>query len=225
MVLKQKALVEKKLSILKVALEKNPKSIKLAVKRLALSREILDTHTLDRQWQELIFLFPRNFDLWHHYLSFMGTHFTNFTVGKITKAHHTCMERLKAVQFQSFTSFDDKPEGLEDHMMRVFVGYVHFLERSGFREKAIALFQAMVEMNLYSPEFPGYYSLDDRLAMFGQFWESGVPRFGETGAKGWKAYTTSERNDQVQSEAGTDSPEDEAIEKLGPLVSRNSPLA
>ena len=35
---KQKALVEKKLAILKTALDKNPKSIKLSVKRLHLSR-------------------------------------------------------------------------------------------------------------------------------------------------------------------------------------------
>ena len=140
-ILKQKALVEKKLSILKSAIEKNPKSIRLAVKRLELSRELLDATTLDRQWKELIFIFPRNFDLWHHYLNFVSSHFTNFTVSKIIKSYRACIQKLKQIQTQSFTSFDDKPDGLEDHMIRVLISLCNFLTRAGYREKSIALFQ------------------------------------------------------------------------------------
>ena len=140
-ILKQRALVEKKLSILKTAIEKNPKSIPLAIKRLDLSRELLDDATLDRQWKELIFIFPRNFELWHHYLNFVSSHFTNFRVSRILKAYRSCMQKLKQIQTQSFTSFGDKPVGLEDHMIRVLLSMCNFLARAGYREKSIALLQ------------------------------------------------------------------------------------
>ena len=56
--LRSKAIVEKKLSILKSGLDHNPKSVKLSIKRLELSKEIMDSKTLNRQWRELLFLFP-----------------------------------------------------------------------------------------------------------------------------------------------------------------------
>ena len=56
--LRSKAIVEKKLSIIKSALDHNPKSVKLSIKRLELSKEIMDSTTLNRQWKELLFLFP-----------------------------------------------------------------------------------------------------------------------------------------------------------------------
>ena len=59
--LRSKAIVEKKLSILKSGLDHNPKSVKLSIKRLELSKEIMDSKTLNRQWRELLFLFPGMF--------------------------------------------------------------------------------------------------------------------------------------------------------------------
>lgn len=74
----------------------------------------------------------------------------------------------------------------------------------------------MIELNFFSPDFPGYYSLDDRLAMFEPFWESGVPRFGEPGVVGWATVMKKMENvinqDSVeQSSTG----EDEIIKKMG----------
>ena len=59
--IRSKAIVEKKLSIIKSALDHNPKSVKLSIKRLDLSKEIMDSTTLNTQWRELLFLFPGNF--------------------------------------------------------------------------------------------------------------------------------------------------------------------
>ena len=42
-----------------------------------------------------------------------------------------------------------------------------------------------MELNLRAPNFPGYYSYQDKLAMFEPFWDSSVPRFGEPQAPGW----------------------------------------
>ena len=61
----------------------------------------------------------------------------------------------------------------------------HLWARSGHRERSVALFQALMELNLRAPNFPGYFSGQDKLQSFARFWESSVPRFGEINAPGW----------------------------------------
>ncbi|TRY74407.1 hypothetical protein TCAL_06336 [Tigriopus californicus] len=222
-ILKQKALIEKKLAILKAAIDKNPQSIDLAVKRLDLSKEILDTATLDRQWQELIFIFPRNLDLWQHYLRFVATHFASFSLAKTLKAFRTCLHKLKTLQGHSFTAIvaQERPPDLEAHMLEILSQLTHFLAKAGFREKAIGLFQAMIELNLFSPDFPGYYSLEDRLALFEPFWDSGVARFGESGVVGWrKVMENKDKMAKPESHAQSSEIEDQILKEAGNRVAR-----
>lgn len=222
-ILKQKALIEKKLAILKAAIDKNPQSIELAVKRLDLSKEILDTSTLDRQWQELIFIFPRNLDLWQHYLRFVCTHFASFSLTKSLKAFRTCFHKLKNLQGHSFTSTiaQERPPDLEAHMLEILSQLAHFLAKAGFREKAVGLFQAMIELNLFSPDFPGYYSLEDRLALFEPFWDSGVARFGEPGVVGWRKVMENKTNmANPESHAQSSEIEDQILHEAGNRVAQ-----
>ena len=74
-ILRAKALTERKLAICKSAIERNTRSVKLAVKRLELSRDLFDSKTLDLQWKELIFVYPENISLWKRYLLFVQTHY------------------------------------------------------------------------------------------------------------------------------------------------------
>lgn len=182
---RSKAIVEKKLSILKSALDQNPKSVILSVKRLNLSKEILDSSTLSRQWKELIFLFPTDVQVWDHYLTFLTSHFTTFTLTQITGAFKECFARLQAMVGQAFRN---DHEDLEDQMSHLLVRLWHLWARAGYREKSVALFQALVEINLNAPAFPGYFSSQDKLATFEPFWEASVPRFGEKRALGWSKF-------------------------------------
>lgn len=52
-------------------------------------------------------------------------------------------------------------------------------------ERAVATFQAMIEFNLFCPHKLLDLSLEDRIAVFESFWDSGVSRVGENGARGW----------------------------------------
>ena len=79
--------MERKLAICKSAIEKNTRSIELAVKRLELSRDLFDSKTLDQQWKELIFVYPENLDLWKRYLLFVQTHYIRFSVTDTIKAY------------------------------------------------------------------------------------------------------------------------------------------
>ena len=192
--LRNRAIIEKKLSILKTASEKNPRSILLAVERLKLSKEIYDNATLDRQWKELIFMFPGNVEVWKHYLCFAASHFTTFSVSKIARSYKNYFLKLKQMHGQGNQHFYEFSNSnfeqingtqIENEMVSLLIRLANLWSRAGYREKTIALFQALVELNLFSPQFPGSYSLEDRLATFEPFWESGAPRFAEDDAVGW----------------------------------------
>ena len=220
-VLRQKALVEKKLAILKAAIDKNPMSVELGVKRLEVSRELLEAKLLDRQWKELIFLFPRSFSVWKFYLRFVSSNFTTFTVARALREYRNYFAKLKHMH-----ALPDQPKGTEDEIIVATVNLCNFLARAGFREKGTAIWQASVELNLFAPDFPGYYSLDDKLATFEQFWESAVPRFGEQGALGF-ANVMRHRNevsgedDNEGVEVNNSAWEDDLIDRAGNLVRRN----
>ena len=92
------------------------------------------------------------------------------------------------------------------------------------RERSMALFQALVEFNLFSPKFPGYFGVDNKLKSFKSFWDSGVPRFGENGALGWCQYATADNEDNMNSfdeksnQEGEEEEEQNLIEKYGDKI-------
>ena len=116
-------------------------------------------------------------------MTFLTSYFTGFTLSKITNSYKDCFQRLQNLTGQAFR-IDDQVD-LEEQMTHVLIKLWHLWARSGHRERSVALFQALMELNVNAPEFPGYFSSQDKLATFERFWESSVPRFGEANAPGW----------------------------------------
>ena len=67
----------------------------------------------------------------------------------------------------------------------IFVQLCHILRQAGHTERAISLFQAAVELNLNYPPSLSTMKLKERLEFLEAFWDSGAPRVGEEGARGW----------------------------------------
>merc|ERR1719510_957141 len=114
---------------------------------------------------------------------------------------------------------------IENEIVNLILRLANLWTRAGYREKTIALFQALVELNLFSPKFPGAYSLEDRLATFEPFWESGFPRFGEVGALGWAKVAGNKTGNSGECNEIYSNPNNNAIEdKLiqGYLMEKNS---
>ena len=211
-VIRTKAIVERKLAILKSAMESNPRSVVLLVKRLNLQKEILeDSKTLNGHWEELISIFPEELNAWDEYLRFLTSYFTTFTVSKITGAFQKCFSKLKEMSYQAF---GHDPSMLENQMTNIIIRLAHLWAKSGYRERSMGLFQALLEFNLYSPKFPGYYSSEDKLERFEYFWNSSVPKFGEPGAQGWSKFLEMFKNHKIVEEEDDDE-EDEEISRCG----------
>lgn len=87
-------------------------------------------------------------------------------------------------------------------MLQVFYEACIFEKQAGYTERSIALFQALIEINLFCPV--SLLTWESQMRAFREFWESETPRFGEDNAQGWANWLT-----QLQSkEPTTDSKED-----------------
>ena len=74
----------------------------------------------------------------------------------------------------------------ESLLLHILKRLCRFLTETGYQEKAIACYQAMIEFTCYAPPFtPSDASFNKRLDFFEEFWESEAPRFGEKNALGW----------------------------------------
>eukprot|EP00069_Balaena_mysticetus_P007742 bmy_19392T0 len=155
--------LEKKLAILERAVESNPSSVDLKLAKLQLCTEFWEPSTLVKEWQKLIFLHPNNTALWQKYLLFCQSQFSTFSISKIQSLYGKCLSTLSAVKDGSILSHPELP-GTEEAMFgmsksiklifkkALFLQQCHFLRQAGHSEKAVSLFQAMVDFTFFKPD-------------------------------------------------------------------------
>ncbi|KAG9037742.1 hypothetical protein FS837_001394 [Tulasnella sp. UAMH 9824] len=66
------------------------------------------------------------------------------------------------------------------------------MAEAGYVERAVAIFQAQTELSLFTPPSLSNSSFASKLDVLEEFWDSEVPRIGETGARGWCDHSTSD---------------------------------
>ncbi|XP_032546145.1 nuclear exosome regulator NRDE2 isoform X3 [Chiroxiphia lanceolata] len=182
-----KLILEKKLAILERAIESNPSNVDLKLARLKLCTEFWEPPALIKEWQKLIFLHPNNPEMWKKYLLFCQSQFTTFSVSKINSLYGKCLTTLAAVQDGSMVSHPLLP-GTEEAMLAIFIQQCHFLRQAGHSEKAVSLFQALIDFTFFKPDSVKDLPTRGQVEFFEPFWDSGEPRVGEKGARGWKAW-------------------------------------
>ncbi|MEE6516426.1 hypothetical protein FKM82_025871, partial [Ascaphus truei] len=111
-------LLEKKVSILEKAIERNPGSMELKLARLRLCGEFWEAPSLLKEWQKLIFLHPNNPQLWLKYLLLCQSQFSTFSVSKVNSIYGKCLSTLAGVQDGSMLSHPPLP-GTESCMYAV----------------------------------------------------------------------------------------------------------
>ncbi|XP_014446884.1 protein NRDE2 homolog [Tupaia chinensis] len=182
-----KLILEKKLAILERAIESNQSSVDLKLAKLKLCTEFWEPSTLVKEWQKLIFLHPNNTALWQKYLLFCQSQFSTFSITKIHNLYGKCLSTLSAVKDGSILSHPALP-GTEEAMFALFLQQCHFLRQAGHSERAVSLFQAMVDFTFFKPDSVKDLPTKVQVEFFEPFWDSGEPRAGEKGARGWRAW-------------------------------------
>ncbi|XP_062974026.1 nuclear exosome regulator NRDE2 [Elgaria multicarinata webbii] len=182
-----KLVLEKKLAILERAIESNVNNVDLKLARLKLCMEFWEPSAVIKEWQKLVFLHPNNPALWQKYLLFCQSQFSTFVVSKVHSLYGKCLSTLSAVQDGSMVSHPALP-GTEEAMLAIFLQQCHFLRQAGHSEKALSLFQALIDFTFFKPDSVKDLPTRGQAEFFEPFWDSGEPRIGEKGAKGWKAW-------------------------------------
>ncbi|XP_040917321.1 nuclear exosome regulator NRDE2 [Toxotes jaculatrix] len=209
-----RAVLEKKLSIAERAVDTNPSCIALQLERLRICQELWEPSVLAKEWKKLVFLHPNSAPLLREYLLFMQSYFSNFTVSKVNSAYGKCLSTLSSVRDGSMVSHPALP-GIEEDMLDIFTQQCHFLRQSGHSEKAISLFQAMIDFTFYKPDSVRHLSTKQQVEFFEPFWDSGEARVGELGARGWKAWMLQqERGGWLQPNADDEEEEEEDEEEV-----------
>ncbi|KAJ8044687.1 Protein NRDE2-like [Holothuria leucospilota] len=180
----EKLLTERKLTILTSALEKNPGSLELRLEQVELCKNLWEHGKVDELWQKMLKDHSKSVDLWKHYLLYSQSAYSTFSVSKIASLYGECIQSL-----QEDLCKDDGNSNIIEELLEIFVQLCHFWHQAGHTEKAVAAFQAMIELNLFCPpNLEDSTSLSAQIAFLETLWDADVPKFGETGAQGWNKW-------------------------------------
>uniref|UniRef100_A0AAY4B1D1 Protein NRDE2 homolog n=1 Tax=Denticeps clupeoides TaxID=299321 RepID=A0AAY4B1D1_9TELE len=182
-----RAVLERKLAVVERAVDSNPGSVELKLERLRLCRELWEPAALLKEWKKLVFLHPNSAALWRSYLLFAQSHFSTFSVSKVNSVYGKCLSTLASCLDGTMVSHPPLPNTEED-MLDIFLQQCHFLRQAGHSEKALSLFQGLLDFTFYKPDSVKELPTRQQVEFFETFWDSGEPRVGEKGARGWKAW-------------------------------------
>ena len=187
---KHRALMERKVAIFEQAIENNPRSVELLVGHMTLLEELWEPGRVLQRWKDLVFHHPNKPRLWLGYIMFCQSQFLSFTTSTLTSLYCKSITTLISIVNGILKSHLPEPDTMAS-VLQLFSLYCNFLRQVGHTEKAVACYQALIEFNLCSPAQFNDVSSNERMQFFETFWDSGVPRFGEYGAQGWRNWMTS----------------------------------
>ncbi|KAG7328065.1 hypothetical protein KOW79_008009 [Hemibagrus wyckioides] len=216
----ERALWDRKLSVVERALQLNPSSVELKLHRLTLGRGLWDSSTQLKEWKKVVFVHPNSASLWMSYIQFTKSQFSSFSVPMVTSIYRKCLSTLSAVQDGQLISHPPLP-GTEHHLLDVFVRQCHFLRQTGHSEKAVCLFQALIEFTFFKPDSVRDLTTKQQVEFFETFYDSGEPRVGESGARGWRTWMKQqERGGWIQT---PDTEEDDEVDDEDEIKDKTQP--
>ncbi|RKP08540.1 NRDE-2, necessary for RNA interference-domain-containing protein [Thamnocephalis sphaerospora] len=176
----RRATIEVKMSVFEKALQHCPGDARLIAGYLECCEEILDTSHVLTKWEQIVAMYSSQTLLWLRYLDFRQRHFSSFNVTACVQVYSRCLGVLRE---RIFTSSDR--DSAEMEALQVFERGCRLLADAGYTERAIACYQAVLELAFFGPESSNRQQWDTNLERFEEYWEAMLPRVGEKGACGW----------------------------------------
>lgn len=152
---------EKKLSIAERALESNRRSVPLHLVKLKLLSAyypelVAKVSDVDAEWKRVCFLFPTVPELWFDYSRFTfrcASVLAFKATSRTRKVMTTAFKNLSGKVLEGdFVSHQVDASKLEKRLVDLAAMVSKFLRSIDQSEKATAIWQALVEFNLYTPE-------------------------------------------------------------------------
>ncbi|KAF7562629.1 hypothetical protein G7046_g1508 [Stylonectria norvegica] len=176
---------EIKLSLLETALSNvsTPKDReRVLVPMMMEGVKVWNSKTAARKWTEVLKDEDDNFALWKTHLDFVMSDISTFQYDEVKSM---LVDRLR----QTVSRFGTDSSTHVSEAICIFLRVTRFLHDSGYKELAVAAWQAFLELNFFRPANLDGQNSD--VAAFGDFWESEVPRIGDAESKGWRSFVES----------------------------------
>ncbi|KAM0241257.1 hypothetical protein ACHAPO_002062 [Fusarium lateritium] len=133
-----------------------------------------------KKWNDLREDEEKSFTLWKTHLDFDMSNISAFQFDTLKQMH---LDRLHLAISRSQSN--EESEGYMEAIY-VFLRLTRLIHDCGYKELAVAAWQAFMELNFFRPS-----QLDEQsaaLESLRDFWESEVPRIGEPEAQGWAKF-------------------------------------
>ncbi|EKG12592.1 protein of unknown function DUF1740 [Macrophomina phaseolina MS6] len=130
------------------------------------------------RWRQVLAENPGSTSLWIRYLDTLQTNLAEFHFEECRSKFLDCLKIVAE------TGTDDS----QKLSIYVFLRLTSLMRHAGYHEKAIALWQALLEFQVFRPAYEVNTPSATMLNDFEEFWESECPRLGEPGAKGWRTF-------------------------------------
>lgn len=159
---------------------------RLLLGMMKVGSQIWDLNTQSQRWEQIS---QDNLDsvyLWKQYLDFRQSTFATFRYEEVRAIF---VKRIKLLneKINNEKSSEEEVCILYGHLLYTILRATLFMREAGYSEIAVAIWQALLELNFFAP--PQQISGDLRLEGFREFWESEVPRIGEAGSSGWRNFS------------------------------------
>ncbi|TWU75784.1 hypothetical protein ED733_003565 [Metarhizium rileyi] len=169
------AMLEKALSNAVVPEDRNSVLVRLMREGM----KIWPSKVAARRWSEVDKEEENNFELWRAHI--------DFAMSNIATFHYDDVKKMLLKRLRTVTSRSDAQEEHWHEAIYIFLRTTRFMYDSGYREQAVAAWQALLELNFFNGVSSAY---ETAMVSFRDFWESEVPRLGEAEAKGWRSYVS-----------------------------------
>ena len=177
---------EIKVSMLEAALSNatNPKDRNRVLNYLMREGvKVWNTRTAEKKWSAVIDDEQHNFLLWKTHLDYAMSNIASFQYDDVKQMLLTRLHQATAR-----SPSEPRPNDWSEATY-VFLRATRFIHDAGYRELAVAAWQAILELNFFKPRITG--DRQAALDSFRDFWESEVPRVGEADAQGWRHFVES----------------------------------
>ncbi|GAO13118.1 hypothetical protein UVI_02024770 [Ustilaginoidea virens] len=155
---------------------------RLLVRLMREGAKVWSSNMAARRWLELSAEEAGDFELWRAHVDF---EMSSVTTIQFDRVKSMLVERLKGAAHVSGL----QPNVDTSEAIYVFLRAMRFIHDSGYKELAVAAWQALLEINFLRP-ISSQTEDRDNMASFRDFWESELPRLGDADAQGWRRYAT-----------------------------------
>ncbi|CAH8586183.1 unnamed protein product [Schistosoma turkestanicum] len=197
------------------------------------NKEVCQADQINRDWAQLVFTYPQLVPMWRGYTAhLMGRHSSltvnqgvgNGTFSRIDGVYKRGLSTLSGIISGRILSHKPQPDTVE-RTIDYLADYCHWLAQAGHSERALAVWQAVIEFNCFRPSEIEQSSFDQRILEMELFWSSGVPRFGQPGSQHWNGWfkARNKRLDKSRLKESKLSKSHKRSHTISPIISEITP--